>query len=121
MKMEPDTNNPARDRATFTAAARFVGVAVVAALAVLLASLAWLTSCKSGSGPQSLADCSALQRNTLAIGPALILFVGGVGAFARTYRVWRAHGGWWIWQGAGWFLMVLMLVVLMMTVPAALL
>jgi hypothetical protein len=44
-----------------------------------------------------------------------------VWAFLRTYQVWRARGGWWIWQGAGWFLMLLMLVVLTMTVPVALL
>jgi hypothetical protein len=35
--------------------------------------------------------------------------------------VWRARGRWWIWQGAGWFLLMLMLVVLGMTAPVALL
>jgi hypothetical protein len=34
--------------------------------------------------------------------------------------VWRAGGRWWIWQGAGWFLLVLMLVELTMTAPVAL-
>ena len=54
-------------------------------------------------------------------GAPVILFLGGFGAFIQTYRVWRAGGGWWIWQGAGWFLLVLMLVVLAMTGPSALL
>ena len=54
-------------------------------------------------------------------GRLLVLFVGGAWAFVRTYQTWRNRGGWWIWQGAGWFLLVLMLVVLSMTVPPALL
>ena len=41
-----------------------------------------------------------------------ILFLGGVGAFVKTYRVWRDGGTWPIWQGAGWFLLTLMLVCL---------
>lgn len=41
-----------------------------------------------------------------------ILFVGGVGAFVRTYQVWKAEGTWPIWQGAGWFLLALSLVCL---------
>ncbi|AFM15146.1 hypothetical protein Mycch_0322 [Mycolicibacterium chubuense NBB4] len=40
----------------------------------------------------------------------LFLFVGGVGAFVKTYREWKAERGWAAWQGAGWFLMSLMLV-----------
>jgi len=38
-----------------------------------------------------------------------LLFAGGIGAFVKTYRVWRAEGVWPIWQGAGWFLLLLML------------
>ena len=41
-----------------------------------------------------------------------ILFVGGLGAIIRTYQVWRAGGVWPIWQGAGWFLLLLFLVCL---------
>jgi peptidoglycan/LPS O-acetylase OafA/YrhL len=37
------------------------------------------------------------------------LFLGGVGAFVRTYREWKAERGWAAWQGAGWFLMLAML------------
>ena len=42
----------------------------------------------------------------------IFLFIGGVGAFVRTYREWKADRGWAAWQGAGWFLMTLMLVTL---------
>lgn len=37
------------------------------------------------------------------------LFLGGVGALVRTYREWKAERGWAAWQGAGWFLLLLML------------
>ncbi|MFZ0832819.1 MAG: hypothetical protein WAM92_07000 [Mycobacterium sp.] len=119
--MSPDNDDPQRDRVTFAAAAKFVGVFVASALLVLLAATAWLSGCKTGIGEGALESCSALRRNTLAIGPAAVLFAGGVWAFVRTIQEWRALRGWWIWQGAGWFLLVLMLVVLSMTMPTALL
>lgn len=34
-----------------------------------------------------------------------ILFAGALGAFVKTYRVWKAEGTWPAWQGAGWFLL----------------
>ena len=121
MKMAPDTSDPQRDRSTFAGAVKFVAVFVGIALLLFFAAMLWLNGCKTGAGMGSLQGCSAVQRNTLAIGPALVLFIGGGWAFVRTYRVWRERGGWWVWQGAGWFLLVLMLVVLTMTVPSALL
>jgi hypothetical protein len=121
MKMSPDTSDPQRDRATYAAAVKFGVVFIAIALVVFFASLAWVSGCKTGTGEGALDHCSSLQRNTLAIGPAVILFVGGVTAFVRTIQVWRARGGWWIWQGAGWFLLVLMLVMLFMSAPIALL
>ena len=45
-----------------------------------------------------------------ALGTPIVLLVGGIAAFIKTYRVWRAGGTWPIWQGAGWFLLTLMLV-----------
>ncbi|WP_148685000.1 hypothetical protein [Mycolicibacterium tusciae] len=105
---------------TFAAAVRFVGVVVAVAVLVLVLGLLSVGGCKSGTGDEALAQCSQVQRNLLGIGSPLILLLGGVGAVVRTYQVWRARGRWWIWQGAGWFLLVLMLVVLMMTVPVAL-
>ena len=46
-----------------------------------------------------------------------ILFAGGIGAFVRTYQVWRAEGVWPIWQAAGWILLMMFLFCL--GVPAA--
>jgi hypothetical protein len=113
-------SNSAEARKTFAAAARFVAAFVAMALVVLGLALVWVSGCKS-SGDDPLAHCGAVQRNFLAIGPPLVLFVGGAWAFVRTIRVWRAQRRWWIWQGAGWFLLALMIVVLTMTAPMALL
>ena len=38
-----------------------------------------------------------------------ILFLGGIGGLVRTYQVWRVEGSWWIWQAAGWLLLLLTL------------
>ena len=109
-----------RGKQTFAAAARFTGLVVAVALLVLGLGLVWVSGCKSEAGDQALAHCGHFQRNAVGIGSPLILLLGGIGAFVRTYRVWRAGGRWWIWQGAGWFLLVLMLVELTMTAPVAL-
>ena len=109
-----------RSKRTFAAAARFTGLVLVLAVLVLGLGLVWASGCKSGAGGEALAHCSHFQRNVVAIGSPLILLLGGIGAFVPTYRVWRAGGRWWIWQGAGWFLLVLMLVELTMTAPVAL-
>src|SRR5258705_4513355 len=46
-----------------------------------------------------------------------ILMAGGIGAFVKTYRVWKEEGAWPAWQGAGWFLLTFMLVCL--SIPGA--
>jgi len=43
----------------------------------------------------------------LSIGAPVILLVGGLRAFFRTYQTWRRHQTWWAWQGVGWFLLTL--------------
>ena len=45
-----------------------------------------------------------------ALGTPIVLLVGAIGAFIKTYQVWGADGTWPIWHGAGWFLLTLMLV-----------
>ena len=39
----------------------------------------------------------------------VILFVGAMGGFWRTYQVWKYRGVWAIWHGAAWILLVLFL------------
>jgi hypothetical protein len=57
----------------------------------------------------------------LASSVPAILLLGGIGAFVKAYRVWRAGGTWPMWQGAGWFLLTLMLVYLSIPWSAAVL
>jgi hypothetical protein len=85
---------------TFRAAATYVGV-IVAVAAIAFAIYAFT------------ARGSVVAASTV---PA-ILFAGGIGAFVRTYREWKAQGAWPAWQGAGWFLLTFMLVCL--SIPGA--
>ena len=59
-------------------------------------------------------DCVADDR------PPTEVVVGGDGlwAFSRTYQLWRERGTWWARQGAGWFLLILMLLAVTMGLPA---
>jgi hypothetical protein len=107
-------------RRIFAAAVRFTALVVVGAFLVLGLALLWVHGCKTGSGSGALAHCGSVRRNFLAVGPPLVLLLGGVWAFVRTIQLWRAESRWWVWQGAGWFLLALMLVVLFMTAPLAL-
>lgn len=79
----------------FRAAAVYVG-GVIGVAAVVFAVYAL-------AARQSVVAASAV--------PA-VLFAGGVGAFVKTLRVWRAEGRWVAWQGAGWFLLTAMLICL---------
>ena len=96
-------------------AARFsVGVAAAAVVFLAVAAV-WVSTC-AGSTADSVA-CGTPQRTLLALGAPIILLLGGSRAFVRTYQVWRQRGTWWPWQGAGWFLMITMLLLLTMTLP----
>lgn len=98
------------------AAIRFALLDTVAAVGFLVVAAFWVSTCpKTGV---DTAACGAPQRTMLALGSPLILLAGGLWAFLRTYRVWRAEGTWWGWHGAGWFLLTLMIVTLSMAVPA---
>ncbi|PHV66575.1 hypothetical protein [Williamsia muralis] len=77
-------------------------------LAVIAAAFGWLII-------YLVADPAS---SVWAIGVPAILLLGGLGAFVQTYRVWKRGGGWPVWQGAGWFLFVLMLLTLSLPVTA---
>jgi hypothetical protein len=100
------------------AAVRFAVLAAVAGLAFLIVAALWDSTCK-GTMSIDTAACGGPQLTILAFGAPLILLAAGIWAFLRTYRVWRDHGVWWAWQGAGWFLMTLMFVTLAMGAPIA--
>ena len=68
-------------------------------LAFLMSCLAWFAM--SHESPQQSCLASPLA---LAVSAPAVLFLGALGAFAKTYRDWQRNRTWPIWQGAGWFL-----------------
>lgn len=107
-------DEPGRQDSNMRTAAVFALItAVVGAAFVIVAALV-VGNCGEAT---TTAACGPVQRILLGIGGPLILFVGGIWAFVRTYRLWRRRGIWWAWQGAGWFLLLLALVTLTMGLP----
>lgn len=104
------------DDGDIRSAVRFgLGTAVAGVGFLVLAALL-VGSCHGAIADS--AACGPPQRLTLAFGAPLILLTGGLYAFVRTYRAWKLRHTWWAWQGAGWFLMLLMLLTLTMGLPA---
>jgi len=99
-------------------AVRFAVLAALAGVGFLIVAALWDSTC-TGAMSVDTAACGAPQLTILAFGAPVILLVGGLWAFVRTYRVWRDRGTWWAWQGTGWLLMVLMFVTLTMGAPIA--
>ncbi len=93
-----DVEKSWHDPAAFRAAVTYVVAVVAVAAVAFAATVVW-------------------HSRVAGVLVPLILFIGGVGALIQTYRVWRAEGTWPIWQGAGWFLLALML--LCLGVPVA--
>src|SRR5690625_1921743 len=98
------------------AAIRFAVVATVVSVAFLALAALWVSTCGAAEAVDTVA-CGRPQRMILALGAPVILFLAGLRAFARTYRVWRGHGTWWGWHGAGWFLLMVMLLTLTTGTP----
>jgi hypothetical protein len=98
------------------AAARFALLMALAGVGFLIVAALWAHGCDVGA-QRDTATCGPVQRTLLGLGAPLILFVGGLWAFRRTYRLWRERRPWWAWQGAGWFLLLLMLLTLTMGLP----
>ena len=119
MYHNPKYHNPndlRHDDANVRAAVRFGLVMAVLGVTFLIVAAVWVSTCDGATATDTVA-CGAPQRTLLALGSPIILLLGGLRAFVRTYQVWRQHGTWWAWQGAGWFLLTLMLVVLTMSLP----
>lgn len=114
--MSQNPNDLRNDDAAVRAAVRFGAVVSVVAVAFVLGAAGFLSTC--GPGAVDTAACGAPERLFLALGAPAILLIGGLWAFARTYRAWRRYETWWPWQGAGWFLLTLMLFILVASLPA---
>jgi hypothetical protein len=101
------------DDANVRAALRFALVVALLAVGYLVTAALWVSTCDGAT--VDTAACGVPQRTLLAVGAPVILLVGGLRSFVRTYQTWRSHKNLWAWQGAGWFLFTLMLVVLTMS------
>jgi hypothetical protein len=108
-------NDLRQDDANVREAVRFGLVVAVLGVAFLAVAAVWVSTC-DGATADTVA-CGAPQRTLLSLGAPVILLIGGLRAFFRTYQTWRKRETWWAWQGAGWFLMTLMLLVLTMSMP----
>lgn len=113
---EPRRDEPGREDGEVHAAARFALLTAIAGTAFVAVAAFSVSNCDEAAAADTAA-CGALQRALLGGGGPLILLIGGIWAFGRTYRNWRRRETWWAWQGAGWFLMTLMLIALVMGLP----
>ena len=105
-----------RDDPEVRAAIRFCLVTATLGVLLLIVAAALTRGCHTAVVDS--VTCGRPQRLVLALGAPVILFGGGVRAFLHTYRTWKHRQTWWAWQGAGWFLMLLMMTVLTMSLPA---
>ena len=112
--MYPNPNDLRHD-GSVRDAVRFTAVVATIGVVFLLVAAGWVSTCSEST--VDTVTCGAPQRTLLALGAPVILLVGGVWAFVRTYRAWRSEETWWAWQGAGWFLLTSMLFVLVTSLP----
>jgi hypothetical protein len=111
-----NSNDLRQDDAQVRDAVRFGLGCAVAGVVFLVVAAVWVSTCDGATA--DIVACGAPQRTLLAIGAPVILLIGGLRAFFRAYQAWRKEEAWWAWQGAGWFLLTLMLLVVTMSVPA---
>ncbi|MFD6198822.1 hypothetical protein ACFWE3_19180 [Mycobacteriaceae bacterium NPDC060252] len=79
---------------------------MVTAGITLVTSVMWIGQC-SISLDVDEALCGRHGTALITLAAPIILLIGGIVAFVQTYRTWRRQESWWIWQGAGWFLLLL--------------
>ncbi|MFC8531274.1 hypothetical protein [Nocardia sp. NPDC057227] len=105
--MVNDVEKRWNDPGAVRGAARYLAAVLVVTAAVFGVCVLWASGRAECSGERMLCDTAAQGVTLLA--PAVTLLLGGIGAFVQTFLVWRRGGSWPIWQGAGWFALVLFL------------
>ncbi|WP_194813696.1 hypothetical protein [Nocardia sp. XZ_19_385] len=107
--MVNDVEKRFSDEGTFRRAATYT--LSVIGLAVVVAALTfWWAAARARCSGEDVVLCDTSARVAVVFGPGAVLLLGGIGAFVITYLAWRRGKNWVIWQGAGWFLFVLMTV-----------
>lgn len=99
----------------FRVVARFTAMVAVLAGGFVTVAAVWVSTC-GGSVADALA-CGVPQRTFLALGAPAILLAGAVRAFLRAFGHRRRTETWWLWQGAGWLLLALMVLVAVTGTP----
>lgn len=109
-KVSNDVEKRWNDPQAFRAAVKYVLFVIALAVLAVVATSVWAYTNADLCRDAEFFVCQEPERTLFLVAPPAILLLGGLGAFYKTYRVWRAGGVWPIWQGAGWALFVLMLV-----------
>ncbi|MFC4376094.1 hypothetical protein ACFO5K_18520 [Nocardia halotolerans] len=105
--MTDDVEKRWGDESSYRRAALYV-VCVVGAAAVAFAVVNVWALNRDACAASHTHLCDTPAQVAVSVAPSLILLLGGIGAFIRTYQRWRAGLRWPTWQGAGWFLFILM-------------
>ncbi|MGY2008456.1 hypothetical protein ACW9HJ_24135 [Nocardia gipuzkoensis] len=108
--MVEDVEKRWHDPRGFRRAATYVASVLATAALVFLLILLWAARRQCAGEDRLLCDDAA--QVAIVLGPSVVLLIGGIGAFVETYVQWRRGRTWPIWQGAGWFLFILMVVYL---------
>lgn len=93
------------DPSAVRGAARYVAGVLVVAAVVFAVCLLWANGRAACDGDRMLCDVPA--QATVLLAPAGTLLLGAIGAFVQTFRQYRHGRAWPIWQGAGWFCLLL--------------
>ncbi|WP_280251285.1 hypothetical protein [Nocardia abscessus] len=108
--MVEDVEKRWHDPRGFRRAATYVASVLTTATLVFLLILLWAAQRECAGEDRLLCDDAA--QVAIVLGPSVVLLIGGIGAFVETYVQWRRGRTSPIWQGAGWFLFILMVVYL---------
>ncbi|WP_280257447.1 hypothetical protein [Nocardia wallacei] len=109
--MVDDVEKRWHDPGMYRRAAGYVGTVLVVTALVCVAVVQWAGR-REPCADADTAFCDTAARGIMIAAPGIVLALGTLGAFVQTYRVWKRHRAWPIWQGVGWFLMTVTLVFL---------
>ncbi|WP_228001065.1 hypothetical protein [Nocardia australiensis] len=109
--MVNDVEKRFSDDRTFRGAATYALAVIAVAAAVFAITTIWAAN-RAACSTADTTLCDTPAKTAVLLGPTAVLLLGGIGAFVRTYQQWRHGRNWPIWQGAGWFLFMLMTVYL---------
>ncbi|MGY4098992.1 hypothetical protein ACW2Q0_05425 [Nocardia sp. R16R-3T] len=99
------------DDRTFRRVAIYVAAVLAVAALVFVITAIWAADRRACAAAETML-CDTAAKSAILAGPTVVLMLGGIGAFVRTYREWRRGRSWPIWQGGGWFLFTMMIVYL---------